>query len=81
MEKNGSNAIMILIDNSDISINGDFYPNRLSAQCTAAERLIHFYIKNSDVWLALMFEYFKLKLVTSSSIPIVNSGLGLSNMS
>ncbi|KAH0788912.1 26S proteasome non-ATPase regulatory subunit 4 [Histomonas meleagridis] len=54
MEKNEPKAIMILIDNSDMSINGDFYPDRLSAQLEAAGGLIHIYIKNSDVGIGVL---------------------------
>ncbi|OHS96439.1 26S proteasome non-ATPase regulatory subunit 4 [Tritrichomonas foetus] len=40
-------AIIILIDNSETSINGDFYPNRLDAQKIAAERLIQYFFRKS----------------------------------
>ena len=42
---NEGQAIIIFIDNSETSINGDFYPNRLDAQKTAAERLIQFFTR------------------------------------
>jgi len=40
-------AVVILIDNSSTSINGDFYPNRLDAQKLAAERLCQYYSRQS----------------------------------
>ena len=42
---NEGQAIIIFIDNSETSINGDFYPNRLDAQKIAAERLIQFFTR------------------------------------
>jgi 26S proteasome regulatory subunit N10 len=40
-------AILILLDNSATSINGDFHPNRLDAQKQAADRLVQYYTRNS----------------------------------
>ena len=45
---NEGQAIIIFIDNSETSINGDFYPNRLDAQKIAAERLIQFFFRRSQ---------------------------------
>ncbi|KAH0787278.1 26S proteasome non-ATPase regulatory subunit 4 [Histomonas meleagridis] len=41
-------AYIIIIDNTDTSIDGDFYPNRLEAQKTAASRLIQYLSKQSN---------------------------------
>jgi 26S proteasome regulatory subunit N10 len=40
-------AVVILIDNSESSINGDFYPNRLDAEKIAAERLFQYILRQS----------------------------------
>lgn len=40
-------AVVILIDNSETTINGDFFPDRLDAQKIAAERLSHFIFSQS----------------------------------
>lgn len=40
-------AIAVLIDNTDISIDGDFYPNRLDAQKTTVDRLSQFYFSSN----------------------------------
>ncbi|OHT11580.1 26S proteasome regulatory subunit rpn10 [Tritrichomonas foetus] len=40
-------AIVILLDNSDRSIDGDFHPNRLDAQKIASERLIQFFVRQN----------------------------------
>ncbi|KAH0790419.1 vWA-like protein [Histomonas meleagridis] len=43
-----SHAYIIIIDNTDSSINGDFIPNRLEAQKTAASRLIQYLSKQPN---------------------------------
>jgi 26S proteasome regulatory subunit N10 len=40
-------AVIILVDNSESSINGDFYPNRLDAEKIAAERLFQYIVRQS----------------------------------
>lgn len=47
-------AIVFLVDNSQTSINGDFYPNRLFAQTLAVERLVQYYLRcNKTTQVAL----------------------------
>ena len=43
----GAQAILILIDNTETTLNGDFYPNRLDAEKIAAERLFQYYVRKS----------------------------------
>ena len=40
-------AVIILIDNSSSSIDGDFYPNRLDAQRLASDRLFQYFTRQS----------------------------------
>ena len=47
MGENKTNAIAIIIDNSETSINGDFYPNRIDAQRTAAFQLSSYTLQSN----------------------------------
>jgi 26S proteasome regulatory subunit N10 len=47
MTVDSAQAIVFLIDNSESSINGDFYPNRLDAQKMSIERLMSHFSKMS----------------------------------
>lgn len=57
MNINGK-AVVILIDNSPSSIDGDFYPNRLEAQKIAIERL--------SIYLFSICSYSQVALITMS---------------
>ena len=47
-------SVIFLIDNSQSSIDGDFYPNRLQAQGLGVERLMNYYFRtNADTQVAL----------------------------
>ena len=48
MSSSDSQAIIILIDNSETSINGDFCPSRLESEKVAVERLIQCFLRLSS---------------------------------
>ena len=54
MESKPTSAIAILIDNSEMSIDGDFHPTRLDAQKTAALQISNFTLQtNQDSQIAI----------------------------
>ena len=54
-EMSKSKSLVIIIDNSSSSINGDFFPNRLDAQKIAAERLsTYLFSVNQQTQIALL---------------------------
>lgn len=49
MHKQDAQAIIMLLDNTATSINGDFSPTRLDAQKICVDRLVQYFLRNCDV--------------------------------
>ena len=72
-------AILIIIDNTETSINGDFYPNRLNAQKIAAERLFQYFVrKSSQTQIAIATlgtKYFGLQTSLTCIYPKISKSI------